>query len=305
MDTKMLYFDKSSMLLSTGLNLNDISTIIKNSASEEEIKENLKHFGDKYLKRYEIFKKYKELTRAGKVKESIIPILAALPCVGKTTLARELATRLGIGNVMGGDAIRASYRELISKDKNPEFFCSIYGAWQFVGDKTETKENIILGFYKQAKIMNDLMQRIVADRGIRDGESMIIEYLHFLPSQYDPDVLNHPSVIPIILRLESEDIHKERISKRDFVTHLKGKSERLYGALEKYRMMQDVQTEDAKKVGIPVVSTDDFNKALDKILDIVFERIKKLNNLKDISHDHINIIKKVHEERTLNPDEKD
>ncbi len=300
----MLYFDKESFLLCTGLGINKISEIVCGSKSEDDIEQKLKEMGEKYLKRYKTMNKYRELVSNGEVSESIVPIIAALPCVGKTTLAREVATAFRIGNVMGGDSIRASYRELVDKEKYPEFFVSIYGAWQFVGDKTETKENIIEGFYKQAKIMNNLMERIVADRGVRDGESMIIEYLHFLPSQYDPAVLNHPSVIPIVLRLESMDEWKKRIGKRDRVTHLKGKSERLIPALEKYSMMQDVQCEDARKTNVPVISSDNFEEAREKIFDIIFERIEKLIELKDVPHDDMSVLKRVRDERKENPDEK-
>lgn len=300
----MLYFDKKSLVLSTGLNLEETSRIISAASSEKDIEGMLAKKGEKYLKRYRLFREYRELTRKGEVKESIIPIITALPCVGKTTIAREIATRLAIGDVMGGDAIRASYRDLIDKEQHPEFFCSIYGAWQYVGDRKETKENIILGFYKQAEIMNKLMERIVADRGIRDGESMVIEYLHFLPSQYDREVLKHPSVIPIVLMLKSEEIHKKRISERDFVTHLKGNSSRLFDALDKYRMMQEVQIQDAKKMGVPVVATDDYYEALDKVLDIIFERIEKIISIKSFGHDHIEAIKRAKDERILNPDGK-
>ncbi len=299
----MLYFDEKYLVFSTGLDLAEASRIISSSSSQEDIERMLKEKGEKYLNRYKLARKYRQLTRKGEIKESIVPIIAALPCVGKTTLSREIATRLGIGDVMGGDAIRSSYRDLVDKEKRPEFFCSIYGAWQFVGDRTETRENIIQGFYKQAEIMNSLMERIVADRGIRDGESMVIEYLHFLPSQYDPDVLKHPSVIPIVLKLSSEELYRKRISERDFVTHLKGNSERLYGALEKYMMMQDVQVEDAKKTGVPVVETDDYYKALDQILDIIFTRIAEIIEKKGAEHDHIAVIQRAKEERKLNPEE--
>ena len=300
----MIYFERYSWLLATNLRLKEIGEILNSSKSEEEIESKLEVFGKKYLERYKVFKEYKSLVSKGEVKESIIPIIGALPCVGKTTIAREIATAFGIGNVLGGDAIRASYRELIDPEKHPEFFCSIYGAWQYVGDKTETKENIILGFYKQSEIMNRLMERIVADRGIRDGESMVIEYLHFLPSQYNKKVLNHPSVIPIVLKLESEEIHRERIKLRDVLTHLKGNAKRLLDVLDKYRMMQEVQCEDAKKHGVPVVPTDNFSQALDKTFDIITERIKLLNKIKETEHEHIEIIKKIKEERKRNPEER-
>ncbi|NOX71929.1 MAG: hypothetical protein GXO64_04515 [Candidatus Micrarchaeota archaeon] len=294
----MIYDKNNSLFLATGLSLEKISEVLKSGNAEEKLGE----FGEKYLKRYKTFKEYKELVSKGEVKDSLVPIIAALPCIGKTTVSREIATAFGTGNVMGGDSIRAAFRELISKKEHPEFFCSVYGAWQFVGDGTETEENIIEGFYKQSSIMNNLMQRIVADRGMRDGESMVIEYLHFLPTQYEKAVLEHPSVIPIVLRLDSKEEHERRVNMRDTSTHLKGNGKRLIPALEKYRMMQEVQCEDAKKAGVPVISTDNFEEALDKIFDIIYEHIERIIELKNTPHDNIEIIRKVMEERSLNPD---
>ncbi len=300
----MIHSDKNSLLLSTGLGLKGVGEILSSCKSTEEVETKLRDFGEKYLKRYNLFKTYKDGVFAGEIKLPLIPIISGMPGAGKTSLAREVATAFGIGDVMGGDAIRASYRELISKEEHPEFFTSVYGAWQFVGDGKETEENIVKGFYLQAKIMNNLMERIVADRGIRDGESMVIEYLHFLPSQYDPNVLNHPSVIPIVLRVDSMEEWKRRIEIRDRVSHLKGNSQRLIPALEKYRMMQEVQCEDAKKVGVPVIPSDNMKEAYEKIINIIFEKIERIIETRDVSAENIEKIKRVMEERSLNPDRK-
>ncbi len=268
----MLYRDKASMLLCTGLELEKLSKLI--GKDEISIEKGLKKLGQKYFERYVTFRKYKNLVEDGKLKEPIIPIIAAMPCVGKTTMAREIATAFGIGNVIGGDAFRSALRDFFSKEKNPEFFTSVYDAWKFFGEKNN--ENIIKGFESQAKIINKAIERMVADRGIRDGESMVFEYLHFLPSQYDKEILKHPSVIPVVLRLDSEKIYKERIGMRDRRTHLKGDSSRLLSALGAYKIMQDFQCKEAKKYGIPVVATDNWEKAVDEVLSIISARMGEL-----------------------------
>ncbi|MBI2085241.1 MAG: hypothetical protein HYT71_01875 [Candidatus Aenigmarchaeota archaeon] len=176
----MLYGGKDSILLCTGLGLDKLSGLF--GKNEIYVENTLKKIGKKYFERYVIFNKYKKLVEKGKLKEPIIPIIAAMPCVGKTTMAREIATAFGIGNVIGGDAFRSALRDFFSKEKNPEFFTSVYDAWKFFGEKNN--ENIIKGFEAQAKIMNQTIERMVADRGIRDGESMV---LGFKLSKRDPD----------------------------------------------------------------------------------------------------------------------
>jgi 2-phosphoglycerate kinase len=147
--------------------------------------------------------------------------------------------------------------------------------------------------------MNDAIERIVVDRGIRDGESMVFEYLHFLPSQYNKEVLKHPSIIPIVLKLDSEEEHRRRIDKRDTKTHLKGNSGRLHDALDKYLLMQKHLCEEAEEFGIPVVATDNWEAAVDKVIDIIIDRIEKLNEIgeKGTEIKDEEIIKKFVEER--------
>ena len=289
----MLYDGDNSLLLATGLELDGIADVLKSGNIEAALKQK----GEKYLDRYIAFKKYNTLRREGKLKNPILPIIAALPCVGKTTMSREVATAFGIGIVMGGDAFRAALREFVSQEKHPEFFSSVYQAWKFFGEENE--ENILKGFEFQAKLVNQAMERIVVDRGIRDGESIVAEYLHFLPSQYPPEVLKHPSIIPIVLRLDSEEEWKRRIAARDNATHLKGQSGRLLEVLDRYKLMQEYQCKQAKEHGVHIVVNDDWNKGRDKVLDIIFDRIKQLNKMAEegIVADDKKIIEKIEEER--------
>ncbi|MBI4167976.1 MAG: hypothetical protein HY515_03400 [Candidatus Aenigmarchaeota archaeon] len=289
----MIYDEKSSLLLCTGLGLEKISKL--SGRDGNAVERELRKFGKKYLDRYRIFCEYKKLVETGRLKEPIIPIIAAMPCVGKTTMAREIATAFGIGNVVGGDAFRSALRDFFSKEKTPEFFTSVYDAWKFFGEKNN--ENIIKGFEAQAQIINRAIERMVADRGIRDGESIVFEYLHFLPSQYDKEILGHPSVIPVVLRLNADKIYKERIGMRDRRTHLKGDSSRLLSALDAYKIMQDFQCKDAKKYGIPVVSTDNWEKAVDEVLSIISARIGKLITMKEVKES--SKIVKLRKERNL------
>ncbi|MBN2066851.1 MAG: hypothetical protein JW744_00090 [Candidatus Diapherotrites archaeon] len=287
-----IYNGKESLVLCTGLSLKEIGEVLN---SGKGIEEALKEKGEKYLDRYLTWEKYKELTESEQLKEPVLPLIAAFPCIGKTTMSREIATAFGLGDVMGGDAFRASLREFIDKEKEPAFFVSMYETWKMFGEKTE--ENMIKGFNAQAKIANQSMERLVADRGIRDGESMVYEYLHFLPSQYQKDTLEHPSFIPIVLTLKDKEIWKERVKSRIKKTHLKGGAQRLLDALDTYAFFQKNMEREAKEYGIPIVATDDWGKAVDECIGIIIKRVKKLNALAGKELEKTTMQKKYEEER--------
>ena len=272
----MIYYTDESLLLATGLKLKEIGEVLN---SDKSIEEALKEKGEKYLDRYKTWKKYKELTESEELKEPVLPLFAAFPCMGKTSMAREVATAFGFGDVMGGDAFRSSLREFIDEDDEPAFFMSMYETWKVFGEKNE--ENMIKGFNAQAKIANQSMERLVSDRGIRDGESMVYEYLHFLPSQFREDTLKHPSFIPIVLTVKDKDLWKKRIKSRIKKTHLKGGAQRLIDSLDVYEFFQNNLEKEAKEYGVPVVATDNWEEAVDKVISIIIERVKKLNSLEE------------------------
>ena len=97
------YKNKDYLLLCTGLGLREIGKILN---SKQPVEKGIEAFGKKYLDRYLIWRKYKELVALEQLKEPILPLISAFPCIGKTTMSREIATAFGFGNVMGGDESR-------------------------------------------------------------------------------------------------------------------------------------------------------------------------------------------------------
>lgn len=249
------------------------------------------HFGKKARERVEIFKEYKKGVEKGEIKESILPVFGGMPSVGKTSMSSFVSRVLGINVVMGGDQFRAVLREFIKKEENPAFFVSVYKAWTFFGDFNE--ENVIKGFNAQARVLNTAVERLVVDRGIRDGESVSVDFLHFLPSLWHKETLEHPSVVPFVLYVSDEEVWKGYIRNR-VKNHLKGRWKRIINALEIYRIIQEFQLRDAEKSGVNVIDTSDFERAKEEVLDVIFQRVKRLVELKvwDKPHPMIEEIKK-------------
>ncbi|NHJ40242.1 MAG: hypothetical protein FK731_09445 [Asgard group archaeon] len=275
----MIYQNDDSLLLATGLPLKSIAEILVKSSNIKEMEVNLKSYGEKYLQRYQVFKEYQSLIKKGEQKLPIIPIIAGIPGIGKTSLAKEISTVLNIGIIIGGDSLRTAIRNHLTKKENEVFFTSIYNTWKFYGEKST--KTIIEGYKSQAKIMNKTIERMIADRGFRDGESLIIEYLHFLPSQFDSDVLAHPSLIPIIFKINDELIYKRRIKNRINYSHLRSSGERLLSQIDVYLTIQDYICEEAKRYGIQIIPVDNLDLGFDLALEYLTEKIAILNKIKD------------------------
>jgi len=248
-------------------------------------------------KRYEVVKAYWEGVERGEIKEPILPVIGGMPSSGKTSISSYVAKAVGLKIIIGGDQFRAVLREFISREENPAFFVSVYKAWELFGEFS--RENVIKGFLAQAKILNKAIERLVVDRGIRDGEGFSVDFLHFLPSLWHKETLEHPSVVPIILYVSDEERWKEYMKGR-VKYHLKGGWERLIKAIESYAIMRDYQLEVARELGIPTIDTTNFDEAKEKVLDLVVDRMEKIISIKkwDKEHPMISKIKKERREKS-------
>jgi mevalonate-3-phosphate-5-kinase len=290
----MIYWNDDSFLLATGLPLDCVADILVNSSNIDEIEANLMNYGKKYLRRFQIVKEYFNLTKQGKQRLPIIPLVIGMPGIGKTALAKELSTALNIGIVIGGDSLRTTIRQHISRKKNEIFFTSVYNTWKFFGEKSA--KTIIEGYKSQANVMNKTIERMIADRGFRDGESMIIEYLHFLPSQFDEEVLEHPSLMPIILKITDKEIYERRIEDRAFYSHLRNSGKRLLSHIDVYLQMQDYLCKEANKFGLQIISINNFEDGFELALNYLIDRIANLNKIKDYKKE-LRLVKEIANER--------
>ncbi|NHJ47867.1 MAG: AAA family ATPase [Asgard group archaeon] len=289
----MIYWNNDSLLFATGLPLKEIAQLLS-THNELTIEEKLKQVGSKYLHRYETMKTYHQLILEGKQKLPIIPVIVGMPGVGKTAIAKELSVALNIGIVIGGDSLRSALRKFILDKEKDVFNSSIYDTWKVFGEKST--KTIIQGFEAQAKIMNQAIQRIIADRGFRDGESMIIEYLHFLPFQFDSEVIKHPSFMPLVLKITDEEIYSKRIMERSKYSHLRNDGERLLSKMDIYLAMQEHLCKEAKKNDIKIINIDNFEDGFDKSLDYIIDRIVILNTKKDLKQE-LKIVQELMKER--------
>jgi mevalonate-3-phosphate-5-kinase len=289
----MIYWNNDSLLLATGLSLKEIAQLLS-SQEDQTIEEKLNQLGPNYLRRYKTMKNYYQLILDGIQKLPIIPVIVGMPGVGKTAIAKELSIALNIGIVIGGDSLRSALRMFVPEKEKEVFNSSVYNTWKTFGEKSY--QTITQGYEAQAAIMNNAIQRMIADRGFRDGESMIVEYLHFLPSQFDLEVINHPSFMPLILEISNENIYRDRLVERSKYSHLRSDGERLISKIDIYLAMQKHLCKEAKKNNIKIINIDDFKDGFTKSLDYIIEKIVILNEKKDLKQE-LEIVQKFMKER--------
>jgi 2-phosphoglycerate kinase len=206
------------------------------------------------------------------MKQPIIVLIGGIPGVGKTSIAGEIARDQGMDIILSGDYLREFIRPFGDLERFKVMGKSIYEAWQFFGEKSP--ESIISGFLAQSGIMNSGINAIIR-RAISNGENLIIEVLHFVPSQIDRNLLNQ--IIPLYLYIDDISLHAQRLKDRVNFTHANSPGERLADQLETYRHMMRYSLEESRKFGIRVFENSDYNMTVKNVKRYIGEEVRRIN----------------------------
>ena len=202
-----------------------------------------------------------------------IVLIGGIPGVGKTSIAGEIAKALDIDIVLSGDYLREFIRPFGDYAKFSVMSRSVYDAWTSFGERN--RENIVSGFLAQSEIMNAGISAIIR-RAVGNGEDMVIEQLHFVPSQLGRDLVNQ--ILPIYLYIHDIDIHRDRLRERVNFTHANSPGERLADQLDTYRFMMDYSLEESRSYGIRIFESSDYRKTLKDILTFVESEVRGIND---------------------------
>jgi 2-phosphoglycerate kinase len=265
---------KELAIFSTGLDLKQACKISSHSSNSNDIIRNLAKLSPKYESRFKLFLRYHDLVKSGKLTDPIILLIIGGHATGKTSVTAELAFRIGLRNILGADAIRECLRSVVSEKKYPLFFSSVYECWR-IKYRKPTKGNIIEAYEEHSECIASAIDRLL-ERCLRDGESIAIESLYLTQKLCGSIAFQNKSVIPIALEIRDPNVHRKRLLLRKSSTHIRRDAERFIPVFNEIRVIHNHLVNLAQKNDIPIISNDDFDKAIDECLEIVFNRVKAL-----------------------------
>ncbi|AEH06244.1 2-phosphoglycerate kinase [Methanothermococcus okinawensis] len=210
-------------------------------------------------------------------KHPIIILIGGASGVGTSTIAFELASRLGIPSVIGTDSIREVMRRSISKDLVPMLYESSYTAWKSLRIPS-LDDNVcdkhILGFERHIEPVLVGIESLI-DRSLTEGLSIIIEGTHIVPGFMKEKYTSMPNIITIILTLSSEKMHKKRFSARAKVSARP--MERYLKNFEIIRKINQYIVDRAKENDVPIIENVSISQSVEKCLEIITERFNYLD----------------------------
>ncbi len=221
------------------------------------------HAGIEYARRY------LRLREVVKLDRPLIVLIGGTTGVGKSTIATEVAHRLGITRISSTDSIREVMRGIFTKDLMPAIYESAFNAWRGLRVPVPHGANpVIVGFREQTAVVTTGVKALI-DRAVLEGMSMVIEGVHLVPGYLDASAFKNARVVQIVLGVEDEKSHLSHFYIRDVQTEGSRPLERYRSNFESIRVLGRYIEDLAREHDIPVLYSYQLDRTVADVLEYV------------------------------------
>jgi 2-phosphoglycerate kinase len=181
---------------------------------------------------------------------------------GKSTVATEMAYKLGIPRLTSTDSIRQTLRAFFSPDFMPTIHHSSFAAGEAM---SEAEDPLVSGFLEQARTVLVGVQASI-ERALHEGWPIIVEGVHLVPGLL-PVEDGRAVVCPFVLSIEDEDEHA-----RHFFARSEGGDRPPTSYIDHFgdiRRLQAFIVERAEREGVPVIENVNAERTSAEMIEIV------------------------------------
>ncbi|MBS3908095.1 MAG: 2-phosphoglycerate kinase [Actinobacteria bacterium] len=201
----------------------------------------------------------------------MIILIGGTTGVGKSTIATTLAHRLGITHIVATDALREVMRTVLSEELIPALHESTFLAYKAINRPIEG-DPLVAGFREQTKVVA-VGVRAVVDRAIKEGLNMVIEGVHVVPGFIRSRLSENAVIIPLIITVDNEELHRSHFYVRDAQTEGSRPYERYRDNFESIRRIGDYIVDLAHEYDIPVLVSHSLDKTIIAAQEVVLNRV--------------------------------
>lgn len=228
---------------------------------------------EKYLLRYRAWNRMAEEDRP------VIVLIGGATGVGKSTIAAQVAQRLGIVRIIPTDALRQAMRAFFSEKLMPSVHYSSYEAGMAV--RIPLGPNVdagLLGFMEQVEMVS-VGARAIIDRAIKERTSLVIEGVHMVPGMLEPrapqGAMSEVLFLPLVVSVLDEALHRSHFLVREQQTAGRRVLARYLQRFGEIRKIQDLILERAEMEGTLVVDNVNIDDTVGMVVDALYGVIEQ------------------------------
>jgi len=221
----------------------------------------------------EYARRYRKLYEIGKLDRPLIVMIGGTTGVGKSTIAAEVAHRLGITRIISTDSIRQVMRGIFSRDLMPAIYESSFDAWRGLRVPVPHGANpVIVGFREQTAVVATGIKSLI-ERSVLEGVSTVIEGVHLVPGYIKPSQFENASVVQLVVNVEDEELHRSHFYIREVQTDGTRPFEKYRGNFGNIRLLGEYIEDLAREHGIPVVHSIQLDRTVADMLEHIVNAV--------------------------------
>ena len=216
-----------------------------------------------------------QLQRLAELQSLDVPIIVLIggsTGTGKSTVAAEVAHRLGITRVASTDFIRQTMRAFFSREFMPTIHYSSFEAGQAV-DEDVTGDPTVVGFVDQCRHVCVGVEAAI-HRSLTEGWSMVMEGVHLVPGLLPPEV-EGALIVHVVVEIADPDVHRMHFHVRDASTGGIRAMDKYLEKLEDIRRIQTYVVARARREDVPVVENANVDRTIDQVIELVMRAAER------------------------------
>jgi 2-phosphoglycerate kinase len=203
----------------------------------------------------------------------LIVLIGGATGTGKSTVAAEVAHRLGITRVASTDFIRQTMRAFFSPEFMPTIHYSSFEAGRALDDEV-TGDPTIVGFLDQCRHVCVGVDAAIR-RALTEGWSMVLEGVHLVPGLLPAEV-EGALLVHVVLEIADADVHRLHFHVRDSATGGVRPMDRYLDRLDDIRRVQSYIASRARREGVPVVENANVGRSIDSVIGLVMDAAERV-----------------------------
>jgi len=251
-----------------------IATAIQSDLRERDelsiTMQRLRALATDYLERmagHEYAARYRKLYELSKLDKPLVVLIGGTTGVGKSTIATEVAHRLGITRIVSTDSIREVMRGIFTKDLMPAIYESAFNAWRGLRVPVPHGANpVIVGFREQTAVVTTAVKALV-DRSVLEGDSLVLEGVHLVPGYIDASQFKNARVVQLVIAVDDEDAHRSHFYIREVQTDGMRPFERYRANFGSIRLLGHYVEDMAREHGIPVIVSHQLDVTIADVIE--------------------------------------
>ncbi len=229
----------------------------------------LENYDERFAERYLLWRYLKSPDRP------LVILFGGATGTGKTTVAGEVAHRLGVGRTLATDTIRQIMRTMFSKDLLPAIHYSSYEAWKEREGLGEDRAEAAVEAFREQSGRVLVGVRAMVERAIHENFSLVIEGVHLVPGLMGLDgFADGAYILPLVISTLNKEAYLARFPVREKEAENRS-SERYRKNFPYILEIQNYILEMAEHYEIPIVENVNLDQTVSSILSVITNTLRE------------------------------